>query len=199
MRPTAVSAAIRSAPPRSKANSTSPPSPFSATVADKPPSNATASPGFSFLAGRAKARQRSAATLLCRVTSMPAAPRRPNNRAGITRVSLKTRRSPGRSSDGSSRTIWSRRESATSSRRAESRGTAGRSAISAGGRSKSKSLTFMGVPRGRPIYAEATGRSPVARRWRTTCGSLYAADFAAAFSAARAMRCLRRCASSGSL
>ena len=67
----------------------------------------------------------------------------PLNCAGMTLVSLKTSRSPGPSSDGRSRTMRSSNAAPglTTSSRAASRGSAGRSAIRSSGRSKSKRST----------------------------------------------------------
>ena len=74
----------------------------------------------------------------------------PDSRAGITRVSLSTSRSPARSHVPRSATVLSviAPPSATSSRAAR-RGRAGRVAMSASGRSKSKSSSFMAIPRSR--------------------------------------------------
>ena len=103
-------------PWKAKASVTSPPSPFSSTVASSWPRKQTlpsspkrtTSPGARRLAGFTKARQREPSRRRCSVASMagsaPRPMRRPFSRAGITLVSLTTRTSPARSSSGRSRT-----------------------------------------------------------------------------------------------
>ncbi len=82
-----------------------------------------------------------------RISTVPPVLLRPYNRAGSTRVSLNTSRSPGRRKLGSSRNMRSCRDcagtSSNSSRLAERSGS-GACAISSGGSSKSKSDFFKG-------------------------------------------------------
>ena len=151
-RPRAM-AASNSAPLRLKASSTSPPW-RPRTRASSPWPNSRASSCPSRRAGWAKALNRSAPSLLCRVTSTrtggpPAVrdARHPPSRARMTLVSLNDTMSPLRSKSGRSRKHRCKISpfSCTTSRRAESRGSAGRSAIRPGGRLKpnrSVSITF---------------------------------------------------------
>src|SRR3954468_23797743 len=148
-------------PVKAKRSKTSPPSPFSRTSASRLASRQAMlsesspkrmrSPTARRFAGRAKARQRSAPSRLCsmistRAVASPRA-RRPKRRAGITRVSLRTSASPGRSRSRRSRMTWSLKGGLplglTTSRRAASRGVAGRSAMRSSGRSKSNRSTRM--------------------------------------------------------
>ena len=84
--------------------------PLAVTVAEKSGAKRMASPGPSFRPGRAKARQDTASgsgSSACSnsVTSTAAPPsRRPLSRLGMTRVSLRTMMSPGRSRSGKSPT-----------------------------------------------------------------------------------------------
>src|SRR5579872_773215 len=170
MTPRSAMAMSRSGPERSKPSVTSPSSPFACTVASSTPSRQarssrspkrTRSPTRSRLPGFMNAVQRCGASRLCNVASMrttdPSRSRRPESRAGITRVSLNTTASPGRSSPGRSLTTPSASAppAPTTSKRAESRGLAGRSAIRSSGRSKSKSERRIG----RPAYASRPPRA----------------------------------------
>ncbi len=170
---------MRSASARSKASSTSPESPFSAIcamsgrltpLARSPElpvceTNSRVSPASSRFAGRANARQRSGATHLIKLNATFArtAPRTrtPSSAAGITRVSLNTRASPGASRSGKSRTVKSivPFPPATSSR-ALSRGVTGLSAIRSCGSSKSKRSVRKG---GGP--SRAKGSAPATTRF----------------------------------
>ena len=132
---------------------TSPASPFASTVASSWPRKhtlpsspkRTMSPTASRFAGLHEGAPARAVEPLVHAIGLDrrllAAPmRRPESRAGITRVSLTTSASPGRSRSGRSRTTRSSSRVApgrTTSSRAASRGRAGRSAIRSGGRSKS--------------------------------------------------------------
>src|SRR5262249_6212567 len=127
------------------------------------------SPAARRLAGRAKARQRLSSMRLCRLNAIwarlsPRA-RSPCSAARITRVSLNTRASPGRSSCGRSPTTRSCKLTScapgrtsmadggwgdggpgrTTKSRAASRGEAGSSAMRSSGRSKSKRSVRMAV------------------------------------------------------
>src|SRR6185312_7827551 len=84
-----------------------------------------------------------------RISTAPPVSLRPCSRAGSTRVSLNTSKSPGRSISGSSRNMRSCREGActsSSSMRLAERSSNGACAISSGGSSKSKSDFFKGYP-----------------------------------------------------
>ena len=145
MAPTAAIAASRSGPARSKASSTSPVLGRARQRSRRARRQDTCFPYARSAAGRrvagaspaARARsQRFASRRSVSVTAIFAtrSPRRrsPSSAAGMTRVSFRTRTSPRRSSSGSSRTMRSCSGSParTTSSRAESRGAAGRSAIS---------------------------------------------------------------------
>ena len=100
------------------------------------PSKPTISPVFSFFAGRTKARQRFAPSRLCSVASIraDASPRtrRPRSRAGMTRVSLTTRTSPGRQKARQSRGRSGLRTQRRKRRRGARRGAAPRRAARRG-------------------------------------------------------------------
>jgi hypothetical protein len=102
-----------------------------------------------FFAPLTKASQRLSARRRWRVAEIeaacPARSRRPSSWAGMTRVSLNTRASPGLRMSGRSRTIRSSiaPPGATTISRAASRGLSGRSAMRSAGRSKSKRSTRM--------------------------------------------------------
>ena len=140
MAPWLWSASASAAPPRSKTRLTSGPSRAS-TAAENSSVKLITSPGLSRRAGLANACQHPSDRCRCNVSSTRASPLTPTRRAGITRVSLKTIRSPGRSRAGRSATVRWARPAERSRRRAESRGRAGRVAIASRGRSKSKAST----------------------------------------------------------
>src|SRR5581483_6303249 len=145
-------------PWKAKDSVTSPSSPLRSTVASRLPSRQTLpslpnrmlSPSKSFLAGFTSACQREPSIRLISVASILGSVARPMRRpascAGITLVSLTTIWSPAASQSGRSEMTWSRSppSGCTTSRRAESRGLAGRSAMRSGGRSKSKRSVRMG-------------------------------------------------------
>src|SRR5690349_13274001 len=90
----------------------------------------------------------------------PLGPRCPSSRAGNTRVSLTTSRSPGSSSAGSSSIRWCDTAPvprASTSSRDVPRAGGGSCAISSGGSSKSNSETFMKKAKQRP--GEVQGRT----------------------------------------
>ena len=150
MTPAFSSAAKNGSPSASNASSAS--APLRATTSALNPSpKRTTSPARRRFAGRTKARQTLPPISLCKVASMATGSppsrfsRAPNNCAGMTLVSLATRRSPGRRSESRSLTIRSSSPASfTQSRRAESRGLAGVRAIRSCGSSKSKRSTRMG-------------------------------------------------------
>ena len=145
-------------PARSKRRRTSPPSPFSSTVASRPArrqarsgvraeADAVAGWRCACPAARRRASDR-VATRRCSVAST-AAPvaagtmALASSRAGITFVSLRTSASPGRRRSGeiADMAVARARSPWTTSRRALSRGSAGRRAIRSSGRSKSNAST----------------------------------------------------------
>ena len=96
MAPWLWSASASAAPPRSKTRLTSGPSRAS-TAAENSSVKWITSPGLSRRAGLANACQHPSDRCRCNVSSTRASPLTPTRRAGITRVWLKTIRSPGRS------------------------------------------------------------------------------------------------------
>ena len=100
----------------SKASITAPSSPLASTVAARPSAKASRSPvgsvGRPGEASQRPCRDRGSAGPRRPVLASPPDPATPRSRAGITRVSLKTSRSPRRSSAGRSRTPRSCRPSA---------------------------------------------------------------------------------------
>ncbi len=167
MAPSVAMAWSSAAPESSKFSVTSPSGPRASTVALRvptrqalPPSPKTMrSPCFSRFAGRARASQRCSSSLSIKFTEIwataPSRFRVPSSSAGITRVSLNTRASPGDNRSGRSAIIRSARRGcpsgSTTSSFAASRGLAGRNAINASGRSKSKSSTRTGDRDGRRL------------------------------------------------
>src|SRR5579883_396659 len=172
-------------PWKAKDKVTSPSDPLRSTVASRWPSRQTLpslpkrmlSPSASFFAGFTNACQREPSSRLIRVASILGSVgrpmRRPESCAGITLVSLTTSWSPGRSQSGRSETIWSRSPppASTTSRRAESRGLAGRSAMFSGGRSKSKRSVRMGAMRSHTfsVVPGHAKREPGTSRFRVRC------------------------------
>ena len=145
MTPARASAASKAVGGLRSCQRTAPPSAFSTTVPERPPPKFTLSPVDRRRALRTKLHHSCRPRRWCSVTPMVASPRLPPSCAGMTRVSLKTRMSPRHRRDGKSRMPRSvRPHGATSSSRETSRGTAGRSAMRSGGRSKSKSATRIG-------------------------------------------------------
>src|SRR5260221_4086990 len=143
MLPKRASRARNSSPSTSKRSVTSPSACLAATAAAKPSPKAMVSPGFTRLPPLTKARQAPPPTSRWSVTSTRAAPRMPTSRAGMTRVSLQTSKSLGRSRSGRSRMARSASAGPMTSRRAAVAGSIGWSAISCRGSSKSKSSTRM--------------------------------------------------------
>src|SRR5258708_552155 len=118
MLPKRASRARNSSPSTSKRSVTSPSACLAATAAAKPSPKAMVSPGFTRLPPLTKARQAPPPTSRWSVTSTRAAPRMPTSRAGMTRVSLQTSKSLGRSRSGRSRMARSASAGPMTSRRA---------------------------------------------------------------------------------
>ena len=153
MAPAASNAASKSSPTRLKAKVAAP-SIRPVTTADKVSEKTIASPSRTFLSGFKRASQspfacgsRSVASIRASVSSPPAPLRclLPLRRAGMTLVSFKTSRSPGRKNSGRLMLAASvMRSGVATSRRDDERGRAGRVAINPSGSSKSKSDSFNG-------------------------------------------------------